>query len=62
VTAYLLHVAVNSYRKNIPTLLQAIAYLRRKEMGNQQLVLVRIRKAAHLREHEISETIQKLGL
>jgi glycosyltransferase involved in cell wall biosynthesis len=60
---YLLHVGTLSYRKNIPALLQAIAYLRAKgKWGNRQLVLAGSESRGIKGAAEILETIQKLGL
>ncbi len=60
---YLLHVGPFSYRKNIPTLLHAIAHLRSKEKwGNRQLVLGGSQHLSLKGAHEVFETIQELDL
>jgi glycosyltransferase involved in cell wall biosynthesis len=60
---YVLHVGSFSYRKNIPTLLRAIARLRSKgKWENRQLVLGGSPDVSMKGAHEVFETIQKLGL
>jgi glycosyltransferase involved in cell wall biosynthesis len=60
---YLLHVGTFSYRKNIPTLLRAIANLRSKgKWGNRQLVLAGSATAALAGAGEIHDAIQQLDL
>ena len=60
---YVLHVGSFSYRKNIPTLLRAIARLRSKgKWGNRQLVLGGSQDVSMKGAHEVFETIQELDL
>jgi glycosyltransferase involved in cell wall biosynthesis len=60
---YLLHVGTLSYRKNIPTLLQAVARLRAQgKWGNRQLVLAGSESRGMKGATEVFETIQKLDL
>src|ERR1700687_2926746 len=61
--SYVLHVGSFSYRKNIPTLLRAIARLRsRGKWGNRQLVLGGSQDVSMKGAHEVFETIQELEL
>jgi glycosyltransferase involved in cell wall biosynthesis len=60
---YLLHVGTLSYRKNIPTLLRAVAQLRaRGKWGGRQLVLAGSESRGIKGASEISDTIQQLNL
>jgi glycosyltransferase involved in cell wall biosynthesis len=60
---YLLHVGTLGYRKNIPTLLQAVAHLRTKgKWGSRQLVLAGSDSRSIKGATEIFETIKKLDL
>jgi len=60
---YVLHVGTFSYRKNIPTLLHAIADLRtRGTWGNRQVVLAGSQNLAVKGAHETFETIRELDL
>jgi glycosyltransferase involved in cell wall biosynthesis len=60
---YVLHVGSFSYRKNIPTLLRAIARLRSKgKWENRQLVLGGSQDVSMKGAHEVFETIHELGL
>lgn len=60
---YLLHVGTFSYRKNIPTLLRAIAHLRSKgKWGTRQLVLAGSERSGMKGAQEIYETLRELDL
>ncbi len=60
---YLLHVGTFSHRKNIPTLLKAIAHLRAKgKWGNRQLVLAGSQSRGIKGGAEIFKAIQELEL
>jgi glycosyltransferase involved in cell wall biosynthesis len=60
---YVLHVGTFSYRKNIPTLLRAIAHLRSNGMwGNRQLVLAGSGGSGMKGADEIHSTIRELQL
>ena len=60
---YVLHVGTFSYRKNIPTLLHAIAHLRRKgKWGDRQVVLAGSQSLSIKGGHEVFETIRGLNL
>jgi len=60
---YVLHVGSFSYRKNIPTLLRAIARLRSQgKWENRQLVLGGSQDVSMKGAHEVFETIQELEL
>jgi glycosyltransferase involved in cell wall biosynthesis len=60
---YVLHVGTFSYRKNIPTLLQAIAHLRAKgKWGSRQLVLAGPQNLSMKGGNEVFETIRELDL
>ena len=60
---YVLHVGSFSYRKNIPTLLRAIARLRSKgKWENRQLVLAGSQDVSMRGAHEVFETIRELDL
>ncbi len=60
---YLLHVGSFSYRKNIPTLLRALARLRSKgTWENRQLVLAGSQDVSMKGAHEVFETIRELDL
>jgi glycosyltransferase involved in cell wall biosynthesis len=60
---YVLHVGSFSYRKNIPTLLRAIAHLRSKgKWENRQLVLAGSQDVSMKGAHEVFETIRELDL
>jgi glycosyltransferase involved in cell wall biosynthesis len=60
---YVLHVGSFSYRKNIPTLLRAVAHLRSKgKWGDRQLVLGGSQDISMKGAHEVFETIQELDL
>jgi glycosyltransferase involved in cell wall biosynthesis len=60
---YVLHVGTFSYRKNIPTLLHAIANLRaRGKLGDRQLVLAGAQNLSLKGGNEILETIRELEL
>ncbi len=60
---YVLHVGVLATRKNIPTLLRAVAYLRAKgKWGNRQVVLAGSEARGLPGLAEVHETIQELGL
>jgi glycosyltransferase involved in cell wall biosynthesis len=60
---YVLHVGSFSYRKNIPTLLRAIARLRsRGKWENRQLVLAGSQDVSMKGAHEVFDTIRELDL
>jgi glycosyltransferase involved in cell wall biosynthesis len=60
---YVLHVGTFSYRKNIPTLLRAVALLRaRGKWGNRQVVLAGAQSLSLKGGHEVFETIRELDL
>jgi glycosyltransferase involved in cell wall biosynthesis len=60
---YVLHVGELSHRKNIPTLLRAVAYLRSLgKWGDRQLVLAGAKAPGMLGADEIHETIRQLEL
>lgn len=60
---YLLHVSDLSHRKNIPTLLRAVAHLRSKgKLGERQLVLAGAESPGMMGIDEIRKTIQQLDL
>jgi glycosyltransferase involved in cell wall biosynthesis len=60
---YVLHVGTFSYRKNIPTLLHAIAHLRTKgKWGDRQVVLAGSHRLSIKGGHEVLETIRELDL
>jgi glycosyltransferase involved in cell wall biosynthesis len=60
---YLLHVGTPSYRKNIPTLLRAVAQLRSKgKLGKRQLVLAGCENPALRGASEIYQVIEQLEL
>jgi glycosyltransferase involved in cell wall biosynthesis len=60
---YVLHVGSFSYRKNIPTLLRAVARLRSKgKWENRQLVLGGSQDVSMKGAHEVFETIRELDL
>jgi|HubBroStandDraft_2_1064218.scaffolds.fasta_scaffold01762_3 glycosyltransferase involved in cell wall biosynthesis len=60
---YILHVGTFSYRKNIPTLLRAVADLRtRGTWGNRQVVLAGSQRLSIKGGAEILETIRELDL
>ena len=60
---YVLHVGTFSYRKNIPTLLHAVAHLRARGMwGNRQVVLAGSQRLSIKGGHEVFETIRELDL
>lgn len=60
---YVLHVGTFSYRKNIPTLLRAIAHLRTKgTWEGRQLVLAGSQNLSMKGGHEVIETIRELDL
>jgi len=60
---YVLHVGALSYRKNIPTLLRAVAQLRSKgKFGNRQLVLAGPNNPALAGANEVYETVEQLDL
>jgi glycosyltransferase involved in cell wall biosynthesis len=60
---YVLHVGTFSYRKNIPTLLYAVAALRDKGIwGNRQVVLAGCQNLSLKGGHEVFDAIQKLDL
>jgi glycosyltransferase involved in cell wall biosynthesis len=61
--SYVLHVGEFSYRKNIPTLLRAVARLRSLgKWGERQLVLAGAAKRGMLGAEEIYETMEQLEL
>jgi glycosyltransferase involved in cell wall biosynthesis len=60
---YLLHVGTFSYRKNIPTVLRAISYLRAKgKWGTRQLVLAGSQSEGMKGVQEVYDTIRELDL
>jgi glycosyltransferase involved in cell wall biosynthesis len=60
---YVLHVGTFSYRKDIPTLLRAVEYLREKgKWGDRQLVLAGSQNLSIKGAHEVFETIRELDL
>jgi len=60
---YVLHVGTFSYRKNIPTLLHAVAHLRAKgKWGDRQVVLAGSQNLSLMGAHEVFETIRELDL
>jgi glycosyltransferase involved in cell wall biosynthesis len=60
---YVLHVGTFSYRKNIPTLLRAVALLRaRGTWRNRQVVLAGSQNLSLKGGHEVFETIRELDL
>ncbi|MGB8729891.1 MAG: glycosyltransferase family 1 protein [Candidatus Sulfotelmatobacter sp.] len=60
---YVLHVGTFSYRKNIPTLLRAVALLRaRGKWENRQVVLAGSQNLSLKGGHEVFETIRELDL
>ncbi|MCU1253866.1 MAG: glycosyl transferase group 1 [Candidatus Angelobacter sp.] len=60
---YVLHVGELSYRKNIPTLLRAVAYLRRiGKWGSRQLVLAGSEAPGMVGAKEVHQTVEELDL
>jgi glycosyltransferase involved in cell wall biosynthesis len=60
---YVLHVGTFSHRKNIPTLLHAVAHLRAKgKWGNRQVVLAGSQNLSIKGGHEVFDTIRELDL
>jgi glycosyltransferase involved in cell wall biosynthesis len=60
---YLLHVGALAYRKNIPTLLRAVAHLRESgKLNSRQLVLAGSESPGISGAQEIYQTIQELDL
>jgi glycosyltransferase involved in cell wall biosynthesis len=60
---YVLHVGTFSYRKNIPTLLHAVAQVRgRGKWGDRQLILAGAQNLSMKGGDEVLETIRELGL
>jgi glycosyltransferase involved in cell wall biosynthesis len=60
---YVLHVGTFSYRKNIPTLLRAVAHLRASgKWGNRQVILAGSQNLSIKGGHEVLETIRELDL
>jgi glycosyltransferase involved in cell wall biosynthesis len=60
---YVLHVGTFSYRKNIPTLLHAVAHLRaRGKWGDRQVVLAGAQNLSLKGAQEVFETIRELDL
>ncbi|MGA7924720.1 MAG: glycosyltransferase family 1 protein [Candidatus Sulfotelmatobacter sp.] len=62
-SGYVLHVGTLSYRKNIPTLLHAVADLRaRGTWGDRQVILAGSQNLSLKGAHEVFETIRDLDL
>lgn len=61
--SYVLHIGTFSYRKNIPTLLHAVAHLRTKgNWGDRQVILAGSQNLSIKGGHEVFETIRELDL